>query len=230
VLIEPVASPRVVDLGCGDGRLTATLHERLHASRTLGVDSSAAMLSRATAHATESVSFEETDIGGWRSDGEDIVFSNAALHWVSDHAAVLERWSAGLGPGAQLAVQVPANADHASHIIAAELASDWLGSAAPPDPVAEHVLAPEAYAELLDRLGFDRQHVRLQIYPHRLDSSADVVEWVKGTSLTRFKAILDPVDYELFVEEYRRRLLAVLGGRSPYLYTFKRILCWGRRP
>jgi len=227
-LIEPVRSARLVDLGCGDGRLTAALHERLHAGRTLGVDSSAAMLAHASAHASESVSFREADIGAWRSDGEQIVFSNAALQWVADHPGVLRRWSAGLRSAGQLAVQIPANADHTSHAVARELARDWLGSEAPPDPVAEHVLAPEAYSELLDELGFERQHVRLQIYPHRLESSAEVVEWVKGTSLTRFKAILDPADYERFVDEYRSRLLAALGDRSPYLYTFKRILFWGR--
>jgi len=205
------------------------LHERLHASRTLGVDSSATMLTGAAARATDSLGFQKGDIGEWLGEGEDIVFSNAALQWVPDHPALLARWSAGMPSGGQLAVQVPANADHASHVIAAQLASDWLGSAAPPDPVAEHVLAPEAYAQLLDQLGFERQHVRLQIYPHRLDSTAEVVEWVKGTSLTRFKSSLDPEDYDRFVGEYRRRLLATLGSRSPYLYTFKRILFWGRR-
>jgi trans-aconitate 2-methyltransferase len=188
------------------------------------------MLAHAAAHASNSVSFERGDIADWRGDGEDIVFSNAALHWIPDHPAVLARWSEGLNHRAQLAVQVPANADHPSHLVAAELASEWLGTGAPPDPVAEHVLAPEAYAELLDQLGFERQHVCLQIYPHRLHSSAEVVEWVKGTSLTRFKAILDAPNYERFVEEYRRRLLTVLGSRSPYLYTFKRIVFWGRRP
>jgi trans-aconitate 2-methyltransferase len=67
------------------------------------------------------------------------------------------------------------------------------------------------------------------VYAHHLDSTADVVEWVKGTSLTRFKEPLGPEGWERFVDLYRARLLSVLGDRSPYLYPFKRILLWGRR-
>ncbi len=125
---------------------------------------------------------------------------------------------------------MPANADHPSHLVAREVSAELLGSEAPPDPVAENVLPPEEYAELLDELGFERQHVRLQVYAHRLGSSADVVEWVKGTSLTRFKSAFDAAGYEEFLTEYRRRLLRRIGERSPYLYPFKRILMWGRLP
>jgi trans-aconitate 2-methyltransferase len=98
----------------------------------------------------------------------------------------------------------------------------------PGDPVVANVRAPEAYAVLLDDLGFERQHVRLQVYPHHLASAGDVVEWVKGTSLTRFRKVLAPEDYAEFLGRYRMRLLQVLGDRSPYLYCFKRILFWGR--
>ncbi len=227
-LVDPVESPLVVDLGCGDGRLTAALHRQLGARRTIGIDSSPAMLAKAEEHEGDGVSFESGDLAGWRGGGFDVVFSNAALHWVADHAAVLERWRDSLAPGGQVAVQMPTNADHASHRISSELAVEWMGSAAPPDPVAVNVRRPEEYAELLDGLGFDRQHVRLQVYGHRLASSADVVEWVKGTSLTRFREVLPADEFERFVDEYRRRLAAELGDRSPYFYAFKRILLWGR--
>ena len=54
----------------------------------------------------------------------DLIFSNAALHWVPDHAEVLARWAALLGPHGELAVQVPANLDHPSHRIISELATE----------------------------------------------------------------------------------------------------------
>ncbi|HET6811055.1 MAG TPA: methyltransferase domain-containing protein [Acidimicrobiales bacterium] len=236
-LLEPVPAPKVVDLGCGDGRLTAALHRKLGAAVTTGVDSSPAMLAAAGAHAGDGVAFSEADISTWTGRDPDpsgagpdidIVFSNAALQWVPDHADVLERWAAALRPGGQLAVQMPTNADHPSHRVARALAADWLGNRAPADPVEHNVLVPEAYAALLHDLGFERQHVRLQVYGHVLASTADVVEWVKGTSLTRFKDVLG-ADYESFVDEYRRRLVADLGDARPYFYAFKRILLWGRR-
>jgi len=226
-LIEPSPSPLVVDLGCGDGRLTAALHRQLGAARTTGVDSSPSMLAKATTYAGDDVRFEPGDIGEWRQTEIDIVFSNAALHWVSDHSRVLQRWRDALTSGGQLAVQMPANADHPSHRISRDLAINWFGDTAPRDPVAENVLRPEQYAELLHTLGFERQHVRLQVYGHELSSAAEVVEWVKGTSLTRFRAVLTDDQYDQFVNEYRRRLLAELGDASPYFYAFKRILLWG---
>jgi len=229
-LLEPVDRPFVVDLGCGDGRLTALLHDRLGARTTVGVDSSASMLDEAQQRVTGHLHFVEGDLSVWDADDVDVVFSNAALHWVGDHAAVLERWCRSLAPGGQLAVQVPANADHPSHTVAQDLADELLGADAPADPVHDHVLRPAQYAALLFDLGFVRQHVRLQVYGHVLEASSDVVEWVKGTSLTRFKAVLDPEGYEDFVAEYRHRLEVVLGDRRPFFYPFKRILLWGRAP
>ena len=227
-LLEPVVSPRVVDLGCGDGRLTSLLHRRLEASSTLGLDSSPAMLEEAASRATSALHFEEGDLARWQGSDVDLVFSNAALHWVGDHADVLSRWTGSLRPGGQLAVQVPANADHPSHVVARELAEELLGPEAPADPVETNVLVIERYAEILYSLGYERQHVRLQVYGHLLDSTADVVEWVKGTSLTRFKRVLAPADFGRFLDEYRNRLVARLGDQRPYFYPFKRILLWGR--
>ncbi len=100
----------------------------------------------------------------------------------------------------------------------------------PPDPVAANVLAPETYSQLLHQLGYAEQHVRLQIYAMTLGSSDDVVEWVKGTTLTRFEKALEPECYEAFVASYRNRLRAELGDPRPYHYPFKRILFWARRP
>jgi trans-aconitate 2-methyltransferase len=229
-LLRPAQRPRLVDLGCGDGRLTAQLAARLGAASALGLDSSPEMLA-AAAGGAEGVELRRADIGSWSAPATfDVVFSNAALQWVPDHRATLSRWAAALAPGGQLAVQVPANADHPSHRVARQLAGEWLGPDAPPDPVDANVLAPEDYAVILDRLGFADQHVRLVVYGHRLESAGAVVEWVKGTSLTRFRAVLDPDGWDRFVAEYRRRLRAVLGDGRPYFYPFKRILLWGRRP
>jgi trans-aconitate 2-methyltransferase len=227
-LLAPTTAPKVVDLGCGDGRLTAALHIRTGAASTTGVDSSRSMIDAAKDHASAVVDFALGDIAAWQQPEEfDIVFANASLQWVPDHPAVLRRWFNSLRPGGQLAVQIPSNADHPGHLVAVEVAAELLDDP-PLDPVAGNVLPPETYAVLLDELGAAEQHVRLQVYGHHLASTADVVEWVKGTSLTRFKPFLGQ-EWDHFVDLYRTRLLAVLGDRSPYFYPFKRILFWARR-
>ncbi|MDX2379056.1 MAG: methyltransferase domain-containing protein, partial [Acidimicrobiia bacterium] len=178
--------------------------------------------------------FEAGDIAEWCAPGSfDLVLANASLQWVPDHSSVLARWARSLRAGGQLAVQVPANDDHASHLVSTEIArtepflSAFEGEP-PPDPVAVNVQRPESYARLLHELGFAEQHVRLQVYGHVMPSTAAVVEWVKGTSLTRFFKRLPADLHEPFVDAYRAALLDRLGHDEPYFYPFKRILMWAR--
>ncbi|MGH9134385.1 MAG: methyltransferase domain-containing protein, partial [Ilumatobacteraceae bacterium] len=187
----------------------------------------------AAPRARPGLSFEVGDIGSWRGEGRDLVLANASLQWVPDHPVVLGRWAEALAPGGQLAVQVPTNADHPSHVLAGEVAATEPFASAfdgppPPDQVAANVLEPATYATLLHELGFTEQLVRLQVYGHVLDSTAAVVEWVRGTTLTRFFKRLPTELHEPFVDTYRTALLARLGERAPYFYPFKRILMWGR--
>ena len=87
----------------------------------------------------------------------------------------------------------------------------------------------DAYARLLDRVGFADPKVQLIVYPHVLATREDVVEWVKGTMLTECERHLPDDVYDRFVDQYRRRLLAQLDEARPFFYPFKRILCWGQR-
>jgi len=73
------------------------------------------------------------------------------------------------------------------------------------------------------------QHVRLQVYGHRLASTGEVVEWVRGTSLTRYAARLPDELFSEYLDTYRSRLVQTLGVQEPYFYPFKRILFWGAR-
>ena len=224
-LLAPREAPVVVDLGCGDGRLTQALGRHLRASSIRGVDASAAMLEAAVRYADATTSFELGDLATWSGEGVDVVFANASLQWVDNHAEVLARWMGSLRDGGELAVQVPANGDHPSHLVAGELAGEYFGE---DDHVAANVLAPEAYAEVLASLG-GHVEVTLRVYLHELASSEELVEWMKGTALTQFRGRLSDADYAAFVAEYRTRLLARVGECSPYLFTFKRILMHARR-
>ena len=235
-LVRLHARARVVDLGCGTGKLTRVLHEHLDASSTLGVDSSTEMLASARLQAEEAgpgLSFVQADISAFETSWAgpfDVLFSNAALHWLPDHEALLTRLDARVAPGGQLAIQVPANFDHPSHTVAEEVAGEEpFAAALAHERRGQSILSPEGYATLLDRLGYRSQHVRLQVYTHSLASRDEVVEWVKGTLLTWYQQRLSPSLFEAFLARYRERLLPRLDARSPYFYPFKRILLWGEK-
>jgi trans-aconitate 2-methyltransferase len=226
-LVTPVPGGRVVDLGCGQGSLTVDLHRHVRAASTVGVDASSAMLAEAAAHAGDGVTFEPGDLTTWTPpEPVDVVFANASMHWAHDHPALLARLARELRPDGQLAFQVPANADHPAHTIAAELAEerglDVVGA-------SRNVLAPETYAAVLHSLGLVDELVRLQVYGFELPSGADVVDWTKGTLLTGYEAQLPPDAYQDFEAEYRRRVTETLGA-GPYYFAFKRILAHARLP
>ena len=222
-LIEKRPRMRVVDLGSGTGELTRELHAELEAEETLGIDNSETMLLKAGSFGGEMLRFEQGDIEAFVTDRPfDLIFSNAALHWVPDHEALFTRLTRFLSTDGQLAVQMPDNDDHPSHAVAARVAERF-GIA----PRPAHVLPPARYAELLHRLGYARQHVRLQVYGHVLPSTDDVVEWVRGALLTHYESLLAPKDYEQFLAAYREELHGVLGDERPYFYTYKRVLIWG---
>lgn len=235
-LAEPGTFRRAVDLGCGTGELTALARLKLGIAELVGIDTSPAMLADARLRAAPGLSFVEGDLASWTSNGDhDLVLSNAALHWAADHRAVLGRWRAALAPGGQLLVQMPANSDHPSHRIAVEVARSEPFRTAfdgepPVDPVDAHVLSPREYAVYLHELGFAQQHVRLQVFGHALPSTGSVVDWLRGTTLNRFKQRLSSELFDLFLSRYRERLMAVLGDRSPYFYPFQRLLFWARLP
>jgi len=232
-LVRPAPSMRVVDLGCGTGRLTRHLHEHLHARDTTGIDRSARMLEDAQRSARPAeLHFEVGTIESFPPPGEtfDLVFSNAALHWVEDHPSLLARFASALTPSGQLAFQVPAQHDQPSHTIAEDLTDvEPFRSAFDGWHRHQPVLEPEAYARLLHTLGFNAPIVRVNIYPHVLAGPDDVIEWMKGTLLTDYERHLPAELYAQFVEEYRVRLLQRLGSARPFFFPFRRILCWGEK-
>lgn len=226
------SSPRLVDLGCGSGKLTKILHDQWHASYTLGIDTSPNMLAKAQPLQTTQLVFQQQDIRHFTSQEPfDLVISNAALQWVPDHTELFKHFVQLLAPAGQLAIQMPANQDYPTHTLAAELAAEepfkhLLSSTIPTD----HVLSMEAYAQLLHQLGFESQVIRMQLYPHFLESTASIVEWVKGSLLTYYQTHLGPALYPQFLQEYQKRLIQRMGWSEPFFFPMKRLFIWGQLP
>lgn len=224
-LLQKVDSPRVVDLGCGTGELTAELHKTMNAKQTFGIDSSDKMLEKARTFQTDYLKFEPGRIDAWTPNKQfDIVFSNAAIQWCGNHPALFENIAKNIAPGGQLAVQMPMNHDYPTHTIADELSRE-LGYESREHPL----LSAEEYATLLFKLGFKEQKVLLRVYGHVMNSRDEVIEWVKGTMLTFYQSRMTEDQFDKFLTEYKKRLFKVLPDDKPFFFPFKRILIWGRR-
>jgi trans-aconitate 2-methyltransferase len=229
-LVEARPGMLVADLGCGTGELTAELHRKLQARETLGIDGSPTMLAKAPQG--PGLRFEQQDIAAFQpSQKLDLIFSNAALHWVPDHPELLRRLTGALAPGGQIAVQMPMTDDLITNQTASELARSQefrglLGGYVRRPPLLE----PIRYAAWLYRLGYTRQHVRVVMYTHLLESREEVVEWVRGAMLTEYQKRLSPSDWDRFLARYRQLLLPQLEDERPYFYVNPRILFWGALP
>jgi len=230
-MVQRTPGGRAIDLGCGPGELTPLVHAKSEARSTVGLDNSETMLEKSSAFSGGGVSFKLGTILRFAPRKPfDLIFSNAALQWVPSHEKLFERLTAGLTEGGQLAVQMPANNDHLSHQTAHAVARE--------EPFASEmggyfrewpVMGPEWYAELLERMGYREQSVRLQVYGHHLESRDAVIEWVRGTLLTDYQQRLSPQTYERYLARYRERLLPQLADTQPYFYAFKRVLIWARK-
>ncbi|MEQ9815136.1 MAG: methyltransferase domain-containing protein [Azospirillaceae bacterium] len=221
-LPDAVPGP-VVDLGCGDGDLTALLAARF--GRAEGIDSDPAMLAAARQR-HPALAFAPMAIEDWvaaASGDHGLVFSNAALHWVEGHERLFPALLERLAPGGTLAVQMPRSMVLPSHRLLAEIAAEpeWDGRAG---IRTDWVWDPERYHDLLAPLT-----ARLEIweteYLHVLTGADAVFEWVKGSALTAVRAALDDAAFRRFCARYRESLRALYPRRADgrTLYPFRRL-------
>ena len=221
----------VYDLGCGSGNVTRLIAERFAGARVVGVEISSEMLAKA-AEARSRIEWMQADVADWAPErAPELIYSNAALHWIDDHATLFPRLFGFVAPGGCLAVQMPLSFSMPSHVLMRETLANGgvdgsrLGDEALAAAVArkwvldagEHydLLAPEASS--LD--------VWETEYIQRLEGDDPVFEWVKATGLRPILNGLDGADRARFIEVYRERLRRAYprraGGHT--LYPFRRL-------
>ncbi|MFC9160539.1 trans-aconitate 2-methyltransferase [Streptomyces fungicidicus] len=236
----PGDPPRVADLGCGAGNVTALLAGRWPTARITGYDNSPEMLGRARADHGGPVSgggrldFAHADVRTWTPDEPyDLIVSNATLQWVPGHVERFADWIAGLAPGGTFAFQVPGNFDAPSHTLMRDIADSprWRDRL---DGVLRHddaVLRPEAYLEHLTALGCAADAWETT-YVHLLTGEDPVLDWVKGTGLRPVLTALadDPRARDAFVAEYRTALRdAYPTGPHGTPFPFRRVFAVARK-
>jgi trans-aconitate 2-methyltransferase len=199
----PLERPvRIVDLGCGAGNVSAILKQRFPDADVLGVDGSAAMLAKARA-AAPGCRFVEADAAAWQPDEPpDLIYSNAALHWLPDHQVLFPRLLSLLAPGGCLAVQMPAMHDAPFRALQYTVAAR--------DPWAERLRGVGSAPPILDAGGYwDLLRPRAAtldlwetIYLHALRGEEAVVEWATGSSLRPFLEALPERERPAFRRAY----------------------------
>ncbi len=228
--VELDAPAVVVDLGCGTGSITRLMAERWPQARVTGVDSSRQMLDAADT-APPNLHWQQQDIGSWESDEPaDLIYSNAALHWLPGHDRVLPQLLRQLAPAGVLAVQMPRNFAAPSHTAIAEaaLAGPWRARLEPllrPAPVA----TPVWYLDLLSPHCNSLDIWETEYY-QILRGDDPVKEWTKGTWLAPLLAALAEPERSAFEQAYAQRVACAYPRRADgtTVLPFKRLFMVAR--
>jgi len=221
-----ITDPQTVyDLGCGPGNVTRMLAERWPQAGVTGVDDSAAMLAKARQE-LPGVNWVQQSLADWRpAQPADVIYSNAALHWMPDHAKYFPLLVEQLAPGGMFAAQMPQNFAAPSHtlitdVICAGRWRDRMEHLIRPAPVGD----PAFYYQVLSPLA-ESLDIWETEYLQIMEGKDPVKEWTKGTWLRQFLDALDEPDASEFEAEYARRVGAAypprLDGKT--LFPFKRL-------
>ena len=229
--VPAVAPEAVVDLGCGTGNLVPLFLQRWPRAKLTGVDSSREMLARARADHPQA-SFVQADVGTWRPDQPvDVLYSNAALHWVEGHDALVPALLAAVKPGGWLAIQMPYNFAAPSHtcIVDAIEQGTWRARLAPylrRRPVAE----PQHYWHLLQGKAAALEIWETQ-YLQVLKGENPVAEFVKGSWLKQFLDRLQEPERSAFEADYRARVRSAYSAEANgcTLFPFRRLFIVAQR-
>lgn len=187
-VLDPAPGDRVLDVGCGTGRLTAAVDTR--AAGAVGIDSAPSMVDRAREQ-HEGPTFLQADVRALPFDSHfDAALSNAALHWIprADQDAALTAVRDALRPGGRLVAELGGAGNVADVVTATRSAVADAGYDPPETPW--HFPTLGGYTSRLERAGFEPREARLFDRPTPLDGGeAGLANWLGAFG----DVLLDPV-------------------------------------
>jgi len=214
----------VLDAGCGTGRVTAVLLERLPRGRVVAVDASPSMLDQARTRLGDAVELHEADLVDLELERPvDAVLSTAVFHWILDHDRLFRRLHAALRPGGRLAVQCGGEGNIASLRSAIDAATER-------EPFSRHLAgtgrpwnfaSPAEATRRLEAAGFEEIECWLEPKPV---TPPDARAYLPTVTLGFHLAELPQDLHEPFVD-------AVLAGMGdPVTLDYVRLNIAARRP
>jgi trans-aconitate 2-methyltransferase len=194
---------RVLDAGCGSGRVTERLAERLPAGHVVALDGSPAMVDAARerlARFGERIEYVVADLGSpLPIHAVDAILSTATFHWVPDHDALFRNLAAVLRPGGRLVAQCGGAGNIASiQRVLATLGDEWLGDV--------HFETPEDTTRRLEAAGFDEIACWLTEEPTDFEPGEPLEAYLRTVVLGSHLARLPPAEHDAFVHAVASRL------------------------
>ncbi|HEX8231735.1 MAG TPA: methyltransferase domain-containing protein [Caulobacteraceae bacterium] len=227
-----LAPGEIWDLGCGTGEHAAVLAARHPSARVHGLDSSPEMLALARARSAR-VDWVEGDIAGFHPEvPPDLIFTNAALHWLPGLPRLVPRLVRTLANGGVFACQVPLSLDTAWYDALCATAAEppWADKLTAVDGTKPVPPAEDWHSWLA---AFCREvDIWTSTYLHILEGDDPIVDWMSGTGLRPYLQALPDKDERLaFTGAYARRLAGLFPRcqDGTTLFPFPRLFVVARR-
>jgi trans-aconitate 2-methyltransferase len=190
----------VLDAGCGSGKVTAQIVERVPDGRVIGVDASPSMIALAREALPDSVELHTSDLLELELDEPvDAIFSSATFHWILDHDRLFQRLFATLGPGGRMEAQCGGSGNVADFLQTVEAVSGderfapYLGGVAN----TWNFTSPSDAEMRLERAGFES--VRCWLEPSSVVPS-DPREYIRGICLAPHLDLLPPELHDALID------------------------------
>lgn len=209
-----LGTEHILDVGCGDGKVTAEIARAVAGGRVAGIDASAEMISFARQAYPQShfpnLEFHVMDARDIKfARTFDLVFSNAALHWVDDHEKFLAGAAGVLKSGGRLMVSCggKGNAQDVFMALRPELrAKPWRQFFRHmPDPYFFYT--PEEYKRWLAKAGFNARAIRLAEKDATYAGSKGFAAWLRTTWIPYVQRVPENIREE-FIHAVTRRYVA----------------------
>jgi trans-aconitate 2-methyltransferase len=203
--LELAGDETVLDAGCGSGRVTESLAQRLPRGRVVAVDASPSMVDAARARLArfgDRIDYVVADLGrpfDVPGGPADAILSTATFHWVPDHHALFGNLAAVIRPGGRLSAQFGGAGNIASvKAILATIGDGWVGAA--------HYETPDATTARLTANGFVDVRAWLQPEATRFEPGEPFEAFLRTAILGGHVDRLPPEERDAFVHEVAERI------------------------
>ncbi|MBC7147299.1 MAG: methyltransferase domain-containing protein [Thioclava marina] len=217
---------KIIDLGCGNGAVAEALSHHYPKRKLVGVDNSEPMLQRAAATGAYH-RCDLADIAQWTPNKPPaMIFSNAALHWLPDHAELFPRLAGSMREGGVLAVQMPAQQSAPSHRILRDLAQEMFPDRFDFTGWVPPVASPVEYAKMLSSFGaFDIWSTEYLQQLAPTPGAHPVRRFTESTAMRPFLTQLGDTEAQVLIERYESALEKVYPSRADgsVLFPFRRL-------
>ncbi len=223
----------ILDLGCGDGKLTEQLSLLVPDGNVLGIDASVGMIQTAEQIHRDNLAFAQMDINQLHfSDAFDLIFSNAALHWIKDHNRLLHRSYTALTAGGILLWDFGGhgNCSHFLAVIHETMKEGKYNRFFKNFEMPWFMPSKYQYEELIAKIGFSEFTVTEVNRDRYFPSSDDMIRWIDQPCIVPFIEQIPDTLKSAFREDVIEKMSANTQQQDGTCFeTFRRLQIYARK-